>query len=182
MATTDKKADQPRRARSSRRAFVLNVFFVIFVVFVVDRLPAWVPPVRAQEPTDAALEIASSGRTVRIQLGATGDRRIVDLPIESYVARVLAGEGEPGAGDAAQQALAIAIRTFMIANAGQHRREGFDLCTTTHCQIIRAATSVSRRAALATTGQMLMHHGSAAEVFYSASCGGRSEAASDVWL
>ena len=159
---------------------MVKLFFVFFVVFVVDRFPASLASVRGQDPTDAALEVASSGRTVRVQLGA-GDRRIVDLPIESYVARVLAGEGEPGAGEAAQQALAIAIRTFTIANAGRHRRDGFDLCTTTHCQIVRAATPVSRRAALATTGQVLMHDGSAAEVFYSASCGGRSEAASDVW-
>src|SRR5436189_211006 len=83
-----------------------------------------VAAVAAQDPTDAALESASSGRTVGVQLGAGGNRRIVDLPIESYVARVLAGEGEPGAGEAAQQALAIAIRTFTIANAGRHRRDG----------------------------------------------------------
>jgi stage II sporulation protein D len=179
-SVTSGKAVQPRRARSSRSSFVLRVFFVIFVCFVAGRFPASLAAVHAQEPTDAALEIASAGRTMRVHL-AGGNRRIVDLPIESYVARVLAGEGEPGAAEAAQEALAIAIRTFTIANAGRHRREGFDLCTTTHCQIIRAATPASRRAALATTGQVLMHDGSTADVFYSASCGGRSEAASAVW-
>src|SRR5439155_22157297 len=55
-------------SRSSRRFFVLNVFFVIFVASLA-----------AQEPTDSALETASSGRTVRVQLGANSDRRIVDL-------------------------------------------------------------------------------------------------------
>ena len=159
--------------------FFVIVVASIFVSFVAERFPVFVASVAAQEPSDA-LEIASAGRTVRVQR-SNGDRRIVDLPIESYVAQVLAGEGEGGAAEAAQQALAIAIRTFMIANAGRHRREGFDLCTTTHCQISRAATPVSRRAALATAGQVLMHNGSVAEVFYSASCGGRSEAAAEVW-
>jgi stage II sporulation protein D len=154
----------------------LTIFFVAFVPFAADISPASI----AQEPTDAALAIASVGRAVRVQPGS-GDQRAVEMPLEAYVARVLAGEGEPGAGDAAQQALAIAIRTFTIANTGRHRREGFDLCATTHCQIVRAATAVSRRAALATAGQVLLHDGSAAEVFYSASCGGRSEAASAVW-
>jgi stage II sporulation protein D len=130
---------------------------------------------------DAALVHASAGRTVRVRVGANGIARITDLPGEVYVARVLAAEGEPKAGGAAQRALAIAIRTFAAANAGRHARDGFDLCDTTHCQVLRPATPASRAAALATAGQLLVHDGRPAEVFYSASCGGRSEAAAQVW-
>ena len=64
---------------------------------------------------------------------------MIELDLEDYVARVLAGEGEPRAGDAAQQALAITVRTFAAANRGRHRREGYDFCDTTHCQVFRAA-------------------------------------------
>lgn len=129
---------------------------------------------------DAELKAASGGRTVRV--GAlSGNRRAADVPLEIYVAQVVAGEGEPDGADAAQQALAVAIRTYALANAGRHRRDGFDLCDTTHCQVPRAATAVSRRAASATAGQVLMYNGAPAEVFYSASCGGRSESASAVW-
>jgi len=98
-----------------------------------------------------------------------------------YVARVLAGEAEPGAPDAAQQALAVAIRTFALVNAGRHARDGFDLCDSTHCQVPRASTLVTRRAALATAGRILTREGRPAEVFYSASCGGYSESADQVW-
>jgi stage II sporulation protein D len=133
--------------------------------------------VAAQEVADADLEAASLGRVVRVG----GNGRVVELPVEVYVARVLAGEGEAGAGEAAQRALAIAIRTFAAANSTRHQRDGFDLCNSTHCQVIRGATTVSRRAALATAGQVLLHEGKPAQVFYSASCGGRSEAASQVW-
>jgi len=106
---------------------------------------------------------------------------IARLPLEVYVARVLAGEGEPGAPDATQEALAIAIRTFAIFNIGRHQHDGFDLCDTTHCQVLRAATANSRRAVLATAGRILSYQGAPAEIFYSASCGGRSESASEVW-
>lgn len=68
-----------------------------------------------------------------------------------------------------------------MANRNRHRREGFDLCDTTHCQVVRPATATTRRAALATSGRMLLHQGQPAFVFYSASCGGRTELASEVW-
>ena len=101
--------------------------------------------------------------------------RIETLPLEEYVARVVAGEGQPRAADAAQQALAIAVRTFALANRARHRSEGFDLCDTTHCQVLRPATPASTRAALATAGKVLVDRGEPAPVFYSAWCGGYSE-------
>jgi len=131
-------------------------------------------------PTDSDLERASAGRTLAI--GALSSNGAVStMPLEVYVARVLAGEGEPGAADAAQQALAVAIRTYAVVNAGRHRREGFDLCDTTHCQVLRAANESSRRATLATAGRVLTLGGRPVEIFYSASCGGRSESAVNVW-
>jgi len=130
--------------------------------------------------TDAVLEPASAGRTVAIGLVSSGGG-VTTIPLEVYVARVLAGEAEPGAPDAALQALAVAVRTYAIVNAGRHRREGFDLCDSTHCQVLRTANDSSRRAALATAGRVLTLDGKPVEIFYSASCGGRSETAADVW-
>src|SRR5687768_3525971 len=150
--------------------------FVIFLCFVVQAMT------HGQDVTDVDLERASAGRTVRVRLGTNGAAAPVDLPVELYVARVLAGEGEPRAGAAAQQALAIAIRTFAAANIGRHRRDGFDLCDATHCQVLRPPTQASRLAALTTASQLLTYEGRPATVFYSASCGGRSENASDVWV
>jgi len=134
-----------------------------------------------QDREDAALVSASAGRTVRVRFGSSGTSRILDLPMELYVARVLAAEGEPRAEVAAQHALAIVVRTFATVNARRHRRDGFDLCDTTHCQVLRPFTPATREAALATAGQLLTYEGRPAEVFYSASCGGRSEAVSQVW-
>ena len=76
-----------------------------------------------------------------IRLGRTlanGAMRVETLNLDDYLAQVLAGEGQPRAGDAAQQALAITARTFALANRNRHRSEGYDLCDTTHCQVLKA--------------------------------------------
>jgi SpoIID/LytB domain protein len=119
-----------------------------------------------------------------IRLGRTtaeGGTKVETIALDAYIAQVLAGEGQSKAGDAAQQALAITARTFALANRNRHRKEGFDLCDTTHCQVVRPATTITRRAAEATSGRVLMHRGQLALVFYSAWCGGKSELASQVW-
>src|SRR6187455_2583645 len=86
-----------------------------------------------RDAADADLVAASGGRTIR--LGTLADGRVAAVPLESYVARVLAGEADPRMGDAAQQALAIAVRTYTMRNLGRHGRDGFDLCDSTHCQV-----------------------------------------------
>jgi len=129
-----------------------------------------------QHPSTSALQPVRLGRTL-----ANGQTRVETIAVDVYIAQVLAGEGQPRAGDAAQQALAITARTFAMANRNRHRREGFDLCDTTHCQVVRPATATTTRAAQATSGRLLLNQGQPAFVFYSAWCGGRSELASEVW-
>jgi len=148
-------------------------------VFAIDGRPRVTAAFAQAEVVDASLEQVGGGRTVSVRALSGG--RVANVPLEVYVARVLAGEGEPGAPVATQQALAIAIRTYAVFNARRHARDGFDLCDTTHCQVLRAATPASRRAALETAGRILTYRGAPAEIFYSASCGGRSESASNVW-
>jgi SpoIID/LytB domain protein len=138
------------------------------------------PP--APGPKAQATEGARSAQTIRLgRTLANGNTRIETLNLDDYISQVLAGEGQPKAGDAAQQALAITARTFALANRNRHRREGFDLCDTTHCQVVRPPTAVTRRAAESTSGRVLLYRGQPAFVFYSAWCGGKSELASRVW-
>lgn len=122
-----------------------------------------------------------SAPTIRIGVLRNGSYEIVTLPLETYVARVLTGEALPGSEPAAMESLAIAIRTYTMGNRGRHRADLFDLCDQTHCQVMRTATPVTERAALATAGQVLLYKGQPATVFYSASCGGRTEKPSNVW-
>ena len=153
------------------------MFFATFVVGILRGLDVKLPA--QSDITETDLAGASASRTIR--LGSVADGHSTSVPLEVYVARVLAGEADPKAGDAAQQALAIAIRTYTLKNVDRHARDGYDLCDSTHCQVPRPSTPTSRRAAMATVGQVLTWHGEIAEVFYSASCGGKSERAADVW-
>jgi SpoIID/LytB domain protein len=123
----------------------------------------------------------SSADTIRIGVLKNGSYEIVVLPVETYVARVLAGEALPGSEPAALETLAIAIRTYALENRGRHRADGFDLCDQTHCQVMRTSTAATERAALATANQALLYKGQLATVYYSASCGGRTEKPSNVW-
>ena len=62
--------------------------------------------------------------TVRVGfLSPNGKHSVVTLPMETYVARVLAGEAARDSQPAALEALAIAIRTFALANRGRHRAD-----------------------------------------------------------
>src|SRR5499427_6308839 len=123
----------------------------------------------------------SSAETIRIGVLKSGSYEIVVLPVETYVARVLAGEALPGSEPAALETLAIAIRTYALENRGRHRGDGFDLCDQTHCQVMRASSAATEKAALSTTNQVLLYKGQLATVYYSASCGGRTEKPSNVW-
>ena len=110
-----------------------------------------------------------------------GGYTVQTIPLETYIARVLAGEAARDSRPAALEALAITIRTFILANPGRHNADGFDLCDQTHCQVMRTATPAHERAAAATAGQALLRNGVPVPVFYSASCGGRTEIPSAVW-
>ena len=163
---------------SVTRASRLALFIVTAALTLVSA-HTQLPALAQSAPNDTDLVVASGGRTVAVR-GLTGGAVTV-LPLEVYVSRVLAAEGEPAAPPATQQALAIAVRTFAMFNINRHSRDGFNLCDTTHCQVMRASNPASRMAALATAGRVLTYHGVVAEIFYSASCGGRSESAAAVW-
>lgn len=142
------------------RVFVVACFFVILAV------------AGAQEsPSQVRVGIAKPG----------GGYTIVTMPMETYIARVLAGEAVRDSQPAALEALAITARTFAVANRGRHRADGFDLCDQTHCQVVRNATAATERAAQLTAGQVLLHGDTIATVYYTASCGGRTEIPSAVW-
>jgi stage II sporulation protein D len=175
LTTKDTKDTKDTKVRTRSNV----CYFVFFVTFVVVFLRGLDTTLAQTEISEADLIAVSNGRTLRI--GSTTDGHVTIIPLEVYVSRVLAGEGDPRAGDAAQQALAIAIRTYTLKNSNRHARDGYDLCDSTHCQVPRPSTPTSRRAAMAPIGQVLTFHGEVAEVFYSASCGGRSERAADVW-
>ena len=143
--------------------------------------------------TRPSLPARPTGETVRVRLGVHGEGAVRNIPLEDYVAATALSELEPAAGHTASVAAmfevqAIIARTYAQAHRGRHAREGFDLCSTTHCQVHepdRLATSrwrlVARDAAARTAGLILWFDGRPADAVYHADCGGRTSAAADVW-
>ena len=117
------------------------------------------------------------GQTYRMKTPAG----IVEMSSEAYVAGVVAGESGVFRSDEALQAMAVAARTYAARMRGRHAREGFDFCSTTHCQRFVTASARDIKAARDTAGQMLWFDGKLAFAVYSRSCGGKTEDVRGVW-
>jgi stage II sporulation protein D len=118
---------------------------------------------------------------------------VTTLDMDDYVAGVVAGELAVGAlpAEVAGRMLAlqaIVARTWVVANLGRHAREGFDVCTSTHCQVMRAPPDVLRAnrplvrsAAAATRGQVLRYGSRPIDAVFHADCGGATSRPDAVW-
>jgi len=128
-------------------------------------------PLAAAEP--------GQGPQVKVRVGTA----TVQLPLERYVAGVLAGESSVFRSNEALKAMAVAARTYAVRLRGRHASEGFDFCDTTHCQRLDLAAVTPRLEAIVqeTAGQLLWFEGKPAFACYTRDCGGRSEDAAAVW-
>jgi hypothetical protein len=83
----------------------------------------------------------------------------VALPMEDYVAGVLAGESSGFSSVESLKAMAVAARSYAARFRGRHQAEGFDFCDTTHCQDLRltAVTPRLQEATAATEGEMMWY-------------------------
>jgi len=112
------------------------------------------------------------------------------MPLEDYVRGVVAAEGSMEREPEALKALAIASRTYILKNLGRHTRDGYDFCTSTHCQRYRpvdldSANYVSQsllEAVAATRGEVLRDSDNQlADSYFSASCGGATANLATLW-
>jgi len=112
------------------------------------------------------------------------------MSIEDYILGVVAAEGSTEREQEALKALAIASRTYAFKNIGRHSSDGYDFCTTTHCQRFRVVdsdsiSSVSEaaiEAVRATRGVVILDAANqVADSYFSASCGGATANMKTLW-
>lgn len=132
-----------------------------------------------------------SPSSVRVHLVTENITR--ELSLEDYVTGVMRAEGTMETEPEALKALAISIRTFALKNAGRHAKDGYDFCSTTHCQrfVLKDPTvtdgtnvlNVRLTAAIhATEGQVLLDdHGELIDSYFGASCGGETADIATLW-
>ena len=128
--------------------------------------------------------VASGETTIRVRLKPAVDSTITEMPLEKYVAAVVAGETAQMQSDQALRAMAVAARTYAIHFRGRHQAEGYDLCGTTHCQRAEPGQVKAKieAAVAATAGQWMTYRGTAALALYSRDCGGVTEAGEAPYL
>ncbi len=136
----------------------------------------------------ASLSLGSvSLRSLEVTPLKGGLRAVARVDLENYLAGVLAGEASGFKSPAAREAMAIVARTWALRWRGRHHTQGFDFCSLTHCQVFRPSKSVGtnssdRDAAVeATRGRVLTYDGKLINPYFSACCGGMTEAAGNVW-
>lgn len=108
----------------------------------------------------------------------------VTLPIETYVERVVVSESGPADTSESLKALAIVVRSFALHQP--HGHADYDLCDSTHCQLLHWGGSAGRGpaahvATLATAGETLFFHGKRAQAWFHQNCGGRTASPREVW-
>jgi stage II sporulation protein D len=82
----------------------------------------------------------------------------------------------------------VLARSYAVSRRGRHDRDGFDLCSTSHCQLYEPArtttsrwSTVARDAAQRTAGGVLWYADAPARAVFHADCGGHTSAAAAVW-
>jgi len=106
------------------------------------------------------------------------------IPVDHYLYGVVPAEIGASSHPEAIKAQAVAARTYLIANLNKHKKQFFDLCTTTSCQVYKGFNgeyASTNKAVDDTTGKKITYNGKIAEVFYFSSSGGRTEDVKNVW-
>ena len=124
---------------------------------------------------------------------ADPDGAIQRIPLEEYVRGSLLAEAnlsnlDRAAASRVARVQAILARTYALANRGRHASEGFDLCSTTHCQVYRPVAHMpvglvrlADEATAATTGLVVTYDEQPINAVFHANCGGHTSDAQVVW-
>lgn len=133
-------------------------------------------------------ELALDGRRYRgaleLRHKGGGLTAVNIVPVDDYLRSVVPEEMPVDWLAEAIKAQSVAARSFALASRGRHASEGYDLCTTMHCQLYTgtaAEKSASNAAIKATRGEVLTYGGKPIEALFHTDSGGMTENSEDVW-
>ena len=139
-------------------------------------------------PNAKAGELSLDGRRYRgaleLRHKGGGLTAVNIVPVDDYLRSVVPEEMPVDWPAEAIKAQSVAARSFALASRGRHAGEGYDLCTTTHCQLYTgtaAEKSASNAAIKATRGEVLTYGGKPIEALFHTDSGGMTENSEDVW-
>ena len=133
-------------------------------------------------------ELALDGRRYRgaleLRHKSGGLTAVNIVPVDDYLQSVVPEEMPTDWPAKALKAQSVAARSFSLASRGRHASEGYDLCTTTHCQLYTgtaAEKTASTAAVRATRGEVLTYGGRPIEALFHTDSGGMTESSENVW-
>jgi SpoIID/LytB domain protein len=161
----------------------------IFAAYAGARSPTSRPEATSVFTNDSS---ATRNSKSEIKVHLATENVTQSLALEDYVLGVMRAEGSMETEPEALKALAIAIRTYALKNRGRHAKDGYDFCSTTHCQRFntggnRGSSPTVREGSLAeavraTEGQVLLdNRGQLVEAYFGASCGGETANLGTLW-
>ncbi len=130
--------------------------------------------------------------TTRSDSSASVESTMQSLPLEEYVTGVLAAESSTENKIEALKAQAVVVRTFALKNRGRHADDGFDFCTTTHCERYAFVGEGGERpssnaagidaAVTETRGEVLLDaRGQLVDSYFGVACGGMTANVQSLW-
>jgi stage II sporulation protein D len=120
----------------------------------------------------------------RVTVNSVSENTTQQVSLEDYVLQVVSTEASVEDEPEALKALAITARTYALKNLGRHSKQGYDFCSTTHCQRFESteARPTVENAVRETAGLVLRDdRDELAESYYSASCGGTTTNLKSIW-
>ena len=117
----------------------------------------------------------SSGGTMQI---------INTVGLEDYLRGVVPKEMSESWPAEALKAQAVAARTFALYTKDEEKHEGYDLCSTTHCQAyggIGSEAAAVNAAVDATRGEVMLHDGQIIYAAFHSDSGGYTANSEEVW-
>lgn len=139
------------------------------------------------EDTSNLLEFNGSKYRGKLLLRSQDDGSISvinDVLFDEYLYSVVGSEVNPSWHIEALKAQAVAARNYAIINFGKHNKEGYDLCSTTHCQAYKGYSKEkdsTNQAVVETNGKLLFYGDKLATTFYHSSSGGHTENSENIW-
>jgi stage II sporulation protein D len=176
--------------------------FILTLLFVLVALPAIIVRGCRYSDTSQREELTSSP-PIRVLVHTTGE--IVTLPLEVYIAGVVAAEMPTSFSFEALKAQALIARTYAVRNMRSYGGQGVagridaDITTDIWAQGQAWMSKAQARkewgffsfysrwarveeAVAATAGLIITHNGVPVEAVYHSTCGGATENSEDVWL
>jgi len=143
---------------------------------------------RAGSGNDSFLEVNKRSYrgdiSIHKTLGKTGLTVVNTLPVEQYLYGVIAREISTDWALEAVKAQAVAARTYSLFSMNKHNDDGYDVCTTTDCQVYGGRESESERTIKAvddTRGLVLQYQDKLIPAYFHSSGGGFTENSENVW-